>query len=121
MRLFIKKGANSMNAEDSEIQESAFNLNLLNQLIQHQLAQTKLVVSLKNLIYILKENCIHCYEFDAKLEQLICLPYFRLPEKLSTFVLAAAVPSDMTPSATKSLFTWHCDESDLSPKGLSIL
>lgn len=113
----VLTGPNSMNADEtSENQDSDVNLNLLNQLIQHQLAQSKLVISLKNLIYILKENCIHCYEFDAKLEQLICLPYFRLPEKLSTFVIAAAVPSDTTPPATKSLFTWLCDESDLSPK-----
>ncbi len=74
-------------------------------------------MSLKNLIYILKENCIHCYEFNCKLEQLVCLPYFRLPEKLSTFVLAAAVSSDIAPSTTKSLFTWYSDDSDSSPKG----
>jgi hypothetical protein len=87
----------------------------LNQLIQHQLAQAKTIVSLKNLIYILKENCINCYEFDSNLEQLICLPYFRLPNNLSSFSLATAFPVKITAacgSLSTTLFSWYSDNED---------
>jgi len=99
-------------SDDDERENNS--LNLLNQLIRHQQAQSKLVISLRNLIYILKENCIHCYEFDLNLEQLICLPYFRLPANLSTFWLAAAVSSSTQPSNAKSLFTWYSEKETAS-------
>lgn len=109
--LFIKIEITIQNSEETAT-DSDNNLPLLNQLIENQQTQSKLVISLKNLIYILKENCLHCYEFDLNLEQLICLPYFRLPANLSTFVLAGVVPSQTEPSSTKSLFTWYSDEED---------
>lgn len=62
---------------------------LLAPLIKLQLTQSKSICALKNLLYILNENCIHCYQF--KNETLICLPYFRLPVNLSQFILAGAV------------------------------
>jgi hypothetical protein len=62
---------------------------LLAPLIKLQLTQSKSICALKNLLYILNENCIHCYQF--KNETLICLPYFRLPINLSQFILAGAV------------------------------
>ncbi len=106
-----QQGEEDQNDED-EMENNS--LNLLNQLIRHQQAQSKLVISLRNLIYILKENCIHCYEFDLNLEQLICLPYFRLPANLSTFWLAAAVSSSTQPSNAKSLFTWYSEKETSS-------
>ena len=86
----------------------------LKKLIEHQLSQSKTIVSLRNLIYILKENCINCYEFNSNLEQLVCLPYFRLPTNLSQFSLACAFSIKTTTSCSlsSSLFSWYSDTEE---------
>ncbi|RNA28161.1 Kelch 2 [Brachionus plicatilis] len=95
----------------------------LTTLVSFQIEQSKLVVGLKNLIYILNDNCIHCFEFD-ELNVNSYLPYFRLPKNLSGFVLAKAVSFktaniltqfDMESSGKKSLFSWYSDSEDKSP------
>jgi hypothetical protein len=78
---------------------------LLNKFANYQLAQARSIVSLKNLIYILKENCIHCYEFNSKSNQLVCLPYFRLPDNLNTFMLASAISVKTTNNIASSFST----------------
>lgn len=94
----------------------------LKKLINLQITQSQRVVSLKYLIYILNENCIHCYEFDSKQEQLVCLPYFRLPNNLNGFVLGGAM-SVKTPNVVsslcsdgetqcKTLFSWYSDSEE---------
>lgn len=85
---------------------------LLNNLLEHQRNLVRSIVSLRNLIYILKENCIHCYEFNSTLGQLNCLPYFCLPANLSTFHLATAVPVKTSSSACMSVFTWLSEDED---------
>ena len=115
-RLVLTGNAAEANAEAEPVNNS----NLLNQLIEHQLSQSTSIITLKNLIYILKENCINCYEFDLTLEQLVCLPYFRLPSNLSSFVLAAAFPVKTLPTSTLSLFSWNCEsDEDESAASLS--
>jgi hypothetical protein len=58
------------------------------------LAHRKCIVSLRNMIYILNDNCIHCYEFaESAATQLSCLPYFRLPDNLNEFALIGAISS----------------------------
>jgi hypothetical protein len=89
---------------------SAPNMVLTN-LINLQITQSKSIVSLKNLIYILKENCIHCYEFNATQSQLNCLPYFRLPINLNSFILAGAV-SVKASKLCMSLFSWYSDSEE---------
>lgn len=89
---------------------SAHNV-VLNNLINLQITQSKSIVSLKNLIYILKENCIHCYEFNPTQSQLNCLPYFRLPINLNSFILAGAV-SVKASKLCMSLFSWYSDSED---------
>lgn len=106
----LNRSISNNSAESDEL-----NLSAINQLIENQLAQSKTIVSLKNLIYILKENCINCYEFNSDVEQLICLPYFRLPANLSTFSLATALPARVTAtncSASSNLFSWHSDNEE---------
>ena len=92
-------------------------------LIKIQIEQSKLVVGLKNLIYILNDNCIHCFEFE-KQNVNSYLPYFRLPKNLTGFVLARAVSFktaniltqfDMDNSNKKSLFSWYSDTEEKSP------
>lgn len=92
-------------------------------LINLQIDQSKFVVGLKNLIYILNDNCIHCFEFD-KQNVNSYLPYFRLPKNLTDFILAKAVSFktaniltqfDMDNSNKKSLFSWYSDSEDKSP------
>ena len=88
---------------------------ILNHLIDFQLNQSKSILSLKNLIYILRENCIHCYEFDSKSNQLNCLPYFRLPSNLVSFNLAAAYGIKASNSMCISTYTWYSDDEDCVP------
>lgn len=92
---------------------------MLINLINLQLNQSKSIVSLKNLFYILHENCIHCYQFDASRQELVCLPYFRLPINLSNFILAGAVSTNIKTNGDSSvngecmsLFSWLSDNDD---------
>ena len=88
------------------------NFSLLNNFISFQLAQAQSVVSLKNLIYILRENCIHCYEYNSRLAKLNCLPYFCLPIKeINTFVLSTAVPIKASQLSSESSFSWYTENS----------
>lgn len=78
--------------------------NTLNTLINLQLNQSRQIVSIKNLIYILNESCIHCYEFEPKQKQLVCLPYFRLPKNLTNYILVAGL-SVKTLNLSNSLYS----------------
>jgi len=111
------RNINNHAVEEHQEQEQLETNSVLNQLINHQLAQSKTIVSLKNLIYILKENCINCYEFNSDTEQLTCLPYFRLPANLSSFSLATAFSIKITSSgysSSNTLFSWYSDNEDSS-------
>ena len=109
--LFIPYRQHQQNAQNPRNQP--INQNVLNNFINFQLTQAQSIVSLKNLIYILRENCIHCYEFNSSLSNLTCLPYFRLPLKeVNTFVLGAAVPVKSSQISTKSPFSWYINEDE---------
>ena len=88
------------------------NISHLSSFISLQLNQSKYIVSLNNLVYILNENCIHCYEFNAELNELVCLPYFRLPISLNNFTLATALSVKASQLSCMSLFSWYSDDED---------
>lgn len=88
------------------------NINHLSSFINLQINQSKYIVSLKNLIYVLNENCIHCYEFNTELNELVCLPYFRLPISLNNFTLATAMSVKASQLSCMSLFSWYSDDED---------
>ncbi|CAF0939246.1 unnamed protein product [Brachionus calyciflorus] len=100
----------------------------LSRLINLQIEQSKLVVGLQNLIYILNDNCIHCFEFD-KNDINSYLPYFRLPKNLNNFILAQAISFKTANILTqfdlelntnqKSLFSWYSDSEDRSSSSSS--
>jgi hypothetical protein len=96
--------------------------NQLRNFINLQLTQAKSILTLKNILYILNQNCIHCYEFNSKQSQLICLPYFQLPINLNKFILAKAisVKDETKSSSCMSLFSWFSDsdEEDLEEDNL---
>ena len=88
--------------------------NQLRNFINLQLTQAKSILTLKNILYILNQNCIHCYEFNSKQSQLICLPYFQLPINLNKFILAKAisVKDETKSSSCMSLFSWFSDSDE---------
>ena len=80
-----------------------------------QLIRKKSIISLKNIIYILQSNSIHCYQFSSKQGQFICLPYFRLPNNLinNNFILLKAISIKAPTSSCLSLFTWADSTDDI--------
>jgi hypothetical protein len=96
--------------------------NQLRNFINLQLTQAKSILTLKNILYILNQNCIHCYEFNSKQSQLLCLPYFQLPINLNKFILAKAisVKDETKSSSCMSLFSWFsdADEEELDEENL---
>jgi hypothetical protein len=109
--LFLPYRQNQQNAQNTR--SPLNNQNVLNNFINFQLTQAQSIVSLKNLIYILRENCIHCYEFNSSLSSLTCLPYFRLPLKeVNTFMLGAAFPIKASKLSANSPFSWYSNEDE---------
>lgn len=104
---------------NSNLHNPDFNYNCntnLTGLIEMQLKQSRMLISMNNLMYVLNENCIHCYEFDAKNMQLNCLPYFHLPiSNLDRDFVGTAV-GIKTPksSETPNPFTWASDDDNES-------
>ena len=80
-----------------------------------KLIRKKSIISLRNIIYILQNNSIHCYQFSTKSSQFICLPYFRLPDNLinNNFILLKAIEKK-APSAgcCLSSFSWISSDSE---------
>ena len=75
-------------------------------LIRQQIAQSRVIVSVKSILYILNENCIRCYEFDAAQRQFQALPYFQLPiNNLNNFVISATTIVTSTVSGVRSTLT----------------
>lgn len=59
-------------------------------LIRLQIAQSKLLVSIKSLLYMLNQNCVRCYEFNSTTKQFQALPYFQLPpiNSVNNFIIS---------------------------------
>ncbi len=59
-------------------------------LMQFQVSLSRLITSVKSLLYILNENYVRCYEFDAAQNQLNALPYFQPSiNSANNFVISA--------------------------------
>jgi hypothetical protein len=112
--------------QQQQTNESNHNFTRITQLIANQMGQSKCLISLEKILYILRDNCIHCYEFSkindkSLMSDLNCLPFFRLPHNLSDCQLGTAIAVNTTTNVS-SLFVWKTDDNihDSSPLSLTI-